>query len=89
MYAIRSYYDQAIYGWRGAEVKNILRFDRHFSGTREVRLEQNYRSTGHILACANAVIAKNAARKAKRLWTGAGAGDRVRVVALAGEEEEA
>jgi len=81
--------DQAIYGWRGAEVKNILRFDRHFSGTREVRLEQNYRSTGHILACANAVIAKNAARKAKRLWTGAGAGDRVRVVALAGEEEEA
>jgi DNA helicase-2/ATP-dependent DNA helicase PcrA len=81
--------DQAIYGWRGAEVKNILRFDRHFPGTKEVRLEQNYRSTGHILGCANAVIAKNAARKAKKLWTSAGAGDPVRVVALPGEEEEA
>ncbi|HSM92325.1 MAG TPA: UvrD-helicase domain-containing protein [Anaeromyxobacteraceae bacterium] len=81
--------DQAIYGWRGAEVKNILRFDRHFAGTKEVRLEQNYRSTGHILACANAVIAKNEARKPKRLWTSAGPGERVRVVALPGDEEEA
>jgi DNA helicase-2/ATP-dependent DNA helicase PcrA len=81
--------DQAIYGWRGAEVKNILRFDRHFPGTKEVRLEQNYRSTGHILACANAVIAKNEARKAKKLWTSAADGERVKVVALPGEEEEA
>jgi DNA helicase-2/ATP-dependent DNA helicase PcrA len=81
--------DQAIYGWRGAEVKNILRFDRHFAGTREVRLEQNYRSTGNILACANAVIARNPHRKAKSLWTSAGAGEPVRVAALAGEEEEA
>jgi DNA helicase-2/ATP-dependent DNA helicase PcrA len=81
--------DQAIYGWRGAEVKNILRFDRHFEGTREVRLEQNYRSTGNILACANAVIAKNPARKEKRLWSEAGPGAPVRVVALPGAEEEA
>ena len=80
--------DQAIYGWRGAEVKNILRFDRHFPGTKEVRLEQNYRSTGHILACANAVIAKNAARKEKRLWTSADPGEPVKVVALPGEDEE-
>jgi DNA helicase-2/ATP-dependent DNA helicase PcrA len=81
--------DQAIYGWRGAEVKNILRFERHFPGAKEVRLEQNYRSTGHILACANGVISGNTARKAKRLWTSAGAGDRVRVVACESEEEEA
>ncbi len=80
--------DQAIYGWRGAEVKNILRFDRHFPGTKEVRLEQNYRSTGRILACANAVIAKNAARKEKRLWTNADPGEPVKVVALPGEDEE-
>ncbi len=81
--------DQAIYGWRGAEVKNILRFDRHFPGAAEVRLEQNYRSTGRILACANGVIGKNPHRKAKRLWTDAGEGEPVQVAALAGEEEEA
>jgi DNA helicase-2/ATP-dependent DNA helicase PcrA len=81
--------DQAIYGWRGAEVKNILRFERHFPGAREVRLEQNYRSTGRILACANGVIAKNPQRKAKRLWTAAGEGEPVRVAAFPGEEEEA
>ena len=81
--------DQAIYGWRGAEVKNILRFQRHFPGGREVRLEQNYRSTGHILACANGVIAGSAARKPKRLWTSEGPGDPVRVVACESEEEEA
>ena len=81
--------DQAIYGWRGAEVKNILRFERHFPGAVEVRLEQNYRSTGHILACANGVISRNAARKPKKLWTSAGAGELVRVVACESEEEEA
>ena len=81
--------DQAIYGWRGAEVRNILRFERHFPGAKEVRLEENYRSTGHILACANGVIAKNPARRAKRLFTAAGPGERVRVVALESEEEEA
>jgi len=81
--------DQAIYGWRGAEVRNILRFERHFPGARAVRLEQNYRSTGRILACANAVIARNAERRAKRLWTAAGEGDPVQLAALPGEEEEA
>jgi DNA helicase-2/ATP-dependent DNA helicase PcrA len=81
--------DQAIYGWRGAEVKNILRFEKHFPGAREVRLTQNYRSTGRILACANAVIAKNEGRKDKALFTEAGDGEPVQVVALAEEEEEA
>jgi DNA helicase-2/ATP-dependent DNA helicase PcrA len=81
--------DQAIYGWRGAEVRNILRFERHFPGAKEVRLEQNYRSTGHILACANAVIARNADRRPKRLFTAAGDGEKVRVVPLPSEEDEA
>jgi len=81
--------DQAIYGWRGAEVKNILRFEKHFPGAREIRLEQNYRSTGRILECANAVIGKNPARKPKKLWTSAGPGAPVKVVACEGEEEEA
>ncbi len=81
--------DQAIYGWRGAEVKNILRFDRHFPGAVEVRLEQNYRSTGRILACANAVIGKNPHRKPKLLWTVAGEGEPVGVGAFEDEEEEA
>jgi len=81
--------DQSIYGWRGAEVKNILAYERHFPGAKVIRLEQNYRSTGHVLACANAVIAKNPDRRPKKLFTAAGAGDRVRVVALPGEEEEA
>jgi DNA helicase-2/ATP-dependent DNA helicase PcrA len=81
--------DQAIYGWRGAEVRNILRFEKHFPGAREVRLEQNYRSTGHILACANAVIARNADRRPKKLFTSAGAGEKVRVVPLPSDEDEA
>jgi DNA helicase II / ATP-dependent DNA helicase PcrA len=81
--------DQAIYGWRGAEVKNILRFDRHFPGAKEIRLEQNYRSTGHILSCANAVIARNESRKPKALFTDSGPGEPVKVVALAEEDDEA
>ena len=81
--------DQSIYGWRGAEVKNVLAFERHFPGARVIRLEQNYRSTGHVLACANAVIARNPDRRPKRLFTSAGPGDKVRVVALPGEEDEA
>ncbi len=82
--------DQAIYGWRGAEVKNILRFERHFPGAKEVRLEQNYRSTGHILACANAVIAKNPARAPEEaLHRRRATGEPVRVVALPTEEDEA
>ncbi len=81
--------DQAIYGWRGAEVRNILRFGKHFPGAREVRLEQNYRSTGRILACANGVIEKNPQRRVKRLWTAEGEGEPVRLAVLDGEEEEA
>lgn len=81
--------DQSIYSWRGAEVDNILSFDRHFPGVREVRLEQNYRSSGTILDAANAVIAKNEARKAKRLWTAHGRGSAIRLVTCASERDEA
>jgi DNA helicase-2/ATP-dependent DNA helicase PcrA len=80
--------DQSIYSWRGAEVANILGFDRHFPGCKEIRLEQNYRSTESILEAANAVIAKSQARKPKRLWTQAGAGDPVQVVICPDEDEE-
>ena len=81
--------DQSIYGWRGAVIENILSFERHFPGAHEIRLTQNYRSSGAILACANAVIRDNAARKAKELWTDRGDGDPVQLVVLPGEEEEA
>ncbi len=81
--------DQSIYGWRGAEVENILRFHLYFPGGKEVRLEQNYRSTGRILACANEVIAKNEARKPKRLFTASGPGEKVKVVTCPRDEEEA
>ncbi len=81
--------DQSIYGWRGAEVENILRFHLHFPGAREVRLEQNYRSSARILDCANAVIARNADRKAKTLFTAAGPGEAVKVVTCPGDEAEA
>jgi DNA helicase-2/ATP-dependent DNA helicase PcrA len=81
--------DQCIYGWRGAEVKNILQYDRFFPGAAEVRLEQNYRSTRTILEAANAVIEKNPERKAKRMWTDGAAGERITVVVLPSEEEEA
>ncbi|MEI6226320.1 MAG: UvrD-helicase domain-containing protein [Deltaproteobacteria bacterium] len=81
--------DQAIYGWRGADVRNIRQFERSFPGAKIVRLEQNYRSTGRILDCANGVIARSADRRPKRLWTDAGPGDPVRIVALPDEQEEA
>jgi DNA helicase-2/ATP-dependent DNA helicase PcrA len=81
--------DQAIYGWRGADMQNILRFEKHFAGATIVRLEQNYRSSGRILDCANGVIARSVDRRPKRLWTDAGPGDMVRVVALPDEHEEA
>ncbi|MFL5346438.1 MAG: ATP-dependent helicase [Hyalangium sp.] len=81
--------DQAIYSWRGAEVKNILQFDRYFPGTKEVRLEQNYRSMQTVLDAANAVIAKNPERKAKRMWTDRAGGERIKVVKCPNEEEEA
>ena len=81
--------DQCIYSWRGAEVHNILRFDTFFPGAKEVRLEQNYRSTQVVLDAANAVIEKNPERKPKRLWTERKGGDKVRVVVAPNEEEEA
>lgn len=81
--------DQAIYGWRGADVDQILRFADHHKGTHVVRLEHNYRSTGFILRCADAVIRKNMSRLGKTLWTDAGDGDPVRLLELPGEREEA
>jgi len=81
--------DQSIYGWRGAEAGNILDFERHFPGARVIRLEQNYRSTGNILAAANAVIQHNAKRKAKKLWTAGEAGDPLSVVTCLEAEDEA
>lgn len=69
--------DQSIYKFRGATIENILHFEDEFKPCRTVRLEQNYRSTGHILDAANSVIANNSQRKQKTLWTQSGAGDRV------------
>ena len=71
--------DQSIYGWRGAEVDNILRFERDFPGAKVVRLERNYRSTGHILAAASGLIAANKGRLGKTLWTEAEGGEKVQV----------
>ena len=81
--------DQSIYGWRGAEVGNILRFEKDFPGGKVVRLEQNYRSTPHILAAASAVIATNAGRLGKTLWTEAEGGEKVRLIGHWDGEEEA
>jgi DNA helicase II / ATP-dependent DNA helicase PcrA len=81
--------DQSIYGWRGADVANILEFDQRFPGTRLIRLERNYRSTQRILDAANAVIAENVRRKGKTLRTEAEAGDLLTEVAAADERDEA
>ncbi|WP_346695304.1 ATP-dependent helicase [Thermophilibacter mediterraneus] len=80
--------DQSIYSWRGADIQNILDFEKDYPDARVVRLEQNYRSTGHILAAANAVVANNARRKPKRLFTDAGDGERIRVFQAADERDE-
>lgn len=81
--------DQSIYGWRGAEVGNILRFETDFPGAAVIRLEQNYRSTPHILAAASGLIAANAGRLGKTLWTEAEEGEPVRVIGHWDGEEEA
>ncbi len=81
--------DQSIYGWRGADLRNILDFERDFPGTAVVRLEQNYRSTGAILQVANQVIARNRARKEKRLRTERSQGEPVVVSAMRDERAEA
>ena len=81
--------DQSIYGWRGADVKNILEFEQHFNDSQVVRLEQNYRSSGSILATANAVIQENTKRKGKTLYTEKPSGERITLVATPGEIDEA
>lgn len=81
--------DQSIYGWRGAEVDNILRFERDFPGAKVVRLERNYRSTGHILAAASGLIAQNKGRLGKTLFTDGAAGQKISVTGFWDDEEEA
>ena len=81
--------DQSIYGWRGAEVGNILRFEKDFPGAKVVRLEQNYRSTPHILAAASGVISGNQGRLGKELWTDLPDGEKVRLIGHWDGEEEA
>lgn len=81
--------DQSIYGWRGADIRNILDFEKDFEGAKVVRLEQNYRSTKAILDCANKVIANNTGRKSKRLWTDKPGGERVELVMVDDERDEA
>jgi len=82
--------DQSIYGWRGAEVENILRFERDFPGAKVIRLERNYRSTPHILSAASGLIAANKGRLGKTLWTeGSSDGDKIQVKGLWDAEDEA
>jgi len=81
--------DQSIYGWRGAEVGNILRFEKDFEGAKVVRLEQNYRSTPHILAAASGVIEANQGRLGKTLFTEVEEGEKVRLIGHWDGEEEA
>ncbi|MDX6631132.1 MAG: ATP-dependent helicase UvrD/PcrA [Gaiellales bacterium] len=81
--------DQAIYTWRGADIRNILDFERDFPDARIVRLEQNYRSSQRILDAANAVIENNAGRIEKRLWSDLGTGEPIRVIEAEDEHDEA
>jgi DNA helicase-2/ATP-dependent DNA helicase PcrA len=81
--------DQSIYSWRGAEVANILRFEKDFPGSKVIRLEQNYRSTPQILAAASGLIDANSQRLGKTLWTEAEAGDKIRVIGVWDGPEEA
>ncbi len=81
--------DQSIYGWRGAEVENILRFEKDFSGAQVIRLEQNYRSTPDILAAASALIENNKGRLGKTLYSESGNGEKIKLVSLWDEKKEA
>ena len=80
--------DQSIYGWRGANMENILNFEKDYPGTQTVKLEQNYRSTGHILKAANSVIKNNVNREAKNLWTDKGDGEKVHYYRAQSDRDE-
>ena len=81
--------DQSIYGWRGAEVANLLDLEKHFPEVKVVKLEQNYRSTNTILQAANAVIKNNARRRGKNLWSQNGQGGKIQLQVFENEEAEA
>ncbi|MGD2055460.1 MAG: DNA helicase II [Gammaproteobacteria bacterium] len=81
--------DQSIYGWRGARMENLQRFTQDFPGTRVLRLEQNYRSSGTILKAANAVITHNTGRMGKQLWTADAEGDPIQLYTAYNEQDEA
>lgn len=81
--------DQSIYSWRGANIANILRFEKDFSNPKIIRLEQNYRSTSRILKAADAVISNNKQRHGKTLWTEKGEGEKIRLLAFADDRLEA
>ncbi|MDZ4723922.1 MAG: UvrD-helicase domain-containing protein [candidate division Zixibacteria bacterium] len=81
--------DQSIYGWRGADIQNILGFEKDYPGAKIIKLEQNYRSTGAILKAASSVIKHNSQRKGKTLWTDAGDGDMIRLLLVDSAEAEA
>lgn len=80
--------DQSIYSWRGADIQNILDFEKDFPQARVVKLEQNYRSTGHILSAANAVVRHNSQRKDKRLFTAEGDGEKIQAYQASDERDE-
>lgn len=81
--------DQSIYRFRGATIENILSFEENYKNARSIKLEQNYRSTGHILDAANSVIKNNRGRKGKHLWTDLGEGEKPRLYVAGNEDEEA
>src|SRR3712207_1322246 len=81
--------DQSVYSWRGADIRNILDFERDYPEAKVVKLEQNYRSTQTILDAANAVVANNASRKPKELWTAGPEGERIRIFTASDEYSEA
>ncbi len=81
--------DQAIYGWRHADFRNILNFEKDYAGALVIKLEENYRSTQNILAAAHEIISKNVERKEKKLWTGNPAGNPIEVVEAGNERDEA